>query len=302
MTTAPMFSVVIPTYNRADLLSRTLDSVFRQEERDFELIVVDDGSTDGTWSLLQAHADRLTALRQDNSGPSAARNRGIDRARGRYVVALDSDDLWFPWSLAKFREAIERTRAPVMLTGTWREFQEESDLSAVQREPLDVEVFDSYHATCGRRIHVSSGVSAYERRRLGDVGGFDPGMTNAEDHDLALRLGALGPFALIQRPILIGYRQHPGSIRDAEATSRALLECVARSRRGAYPGPSRAVGELLTLHTRPASLACLAAGRPDLAWSLYKRTLTLNLREGRLRYVFGFPLVSLLRTAATIKT
>jgi len=101
----PTVSVIIPTYNRANTLQRAIDSVRAQSFEDWELVIVDDGSTDGTPDLLSEYADRLgerlTILRQSNRGCSAARNRGIDYARGRFVAFLDSDDEFMPTKLGR---------------------------------------------------------------------------------------------------------------------------------------------------------------------------------------------------------
>jgi len=90
-------SVILPTYNRANLVGEAIESVLGQTHRDFQLIVVDDGSTDETPAVLARFADpRLRIIRQDNGGKSAARNRGLDEARGEFIAFLDSDDLWAP--------------------------------------------------------------------------------------------------------------------------------------------------------------------------------------------------------------
>jgi len=93
---APEVSIVIPTFNRGHLLGQSLSSVFAQDSACYEIIVVDDGSTDGTEQLVRGLDRRLCYVQQANRGPAAARNRGIGLARGRYVAFLDSDDLWFP--------------------------------------------------------------------------------------------------------------------------------------------------------------------------------------------------------------
>ena len=108
-----LFSVVIPTYNRAQLLRGTLESVWRQHFADFETIVVDDGSTDQTQEYLCTLGDKVQVIRQENCGPGAARNAGARAARGDYVALLDSDDLWFPWTLNVFANAIEQFGRPV---------------------------------------------------------------------------------------------------------------------------------------------------------------------------------------------
>ena len=99
MTGAPFFSVVIPVYNRADVFAMALQSVLDQTEQDFEIIVVDDGSTDDPKSAIDRYSDsRIRFLRQENKGGGAARNAGIDLARGRFIAFLDSDDWFLPTS------------------------------------------------------------------------------------------------------------------------------------------------------------------------------------------------------------
>lgn len=100
--TTPTVSVVIPTFNRAYCIGKTIDSVLTQTHRDLEAVVVDDGSTDGTAELLErtyGHEGRLRLLRQSNQGVSAARNLGLRACRGRFIALLDSDDEWLPWKI-----------------------------------------------------------------------------------------------------------------------------------------------------------------------------------------------------------
>ena len=97
----PLVSVIIPTYNRASVLQRAIRSVFVQTFRDFELIVVDDGSSDSTTDLLESFDGKLKAVVQKNHGVSAARNLGIKRSTGALLAFLDSDDEWLPEKLAR---------------------------------------------------------------------------------------------------------------------------------------------------------------------------------------------------------
>ena len=96
---APLVSVIIPTYNRAEIIEEAVDSVLAQDYKDFELIVVDDGSTDNTSEVLATYGDDIRVLYQENKGVSAARNRGISEAAGKLIAFLDSDDLWMPQKL-----------------------------------------------------------------------------------------------------------------------------------------------------------------------------------------------------------
>src|ERR1019366_7503629 len=105
MSQRPKFSIIIPTYNRLDYLKQALRSVWAQTFTDYEIIVVDDGSNDGTREYLNGLWSKLRILSQPNSGPGAARNVGIREAQGEYIALVDSDDLWFPWTLEIFARA-----------------------------------------------------------------------------------------------------------------------------------------------------------------------------------------------------
>lgn len=97
----PKVSVIIPVYNRENLIRRAIDSVLRQSYRDYEIVVVDDGSTDSTPRELDSYGGQIKVIRQANRGPYAARNAGIKSSEGEYIAFLDSDDEWFPERLAK---------------------------------------------------------------------------------------------------------------------------------------------------------------------------------------------------------
>jgi len=124
-----LFSAVIPTFNRSHLLQATLESVFAQTFTDYEIIVVDDGSTDDTQEMVKSYGKRVQFFCQENAGPGAARNLGVSHARGEYVAFLDSDDLWFPWTLAVFAELIDENTAPSILAAKVFEFRQERELA-----------------------------------------------------------------------------------------------------------------------------------------------------------------------------
>jgi glycosyltransferase involved in cell wall biosynthesis len=120
----PEVSVVIPTYNRAKVLSRAVKSVLNQGYRDFEIIVVDDGSTDNTEQVVGAFdKQQVKYVRHEkNMGPAAARNTGIGHANGKYIAFQDSDDEWFPQKLGRQVEILETAsdRVGGVYTGFWR--------------------------------------------------------------------------------------------------------------------------------------------------------------------------------------
>ena len=142
----PMFSVIIPTYNRADLIRAALDSVFAQEFKGYEVIVVDDGSTDSTREILESYDNRIRLFTQGNKGPGAARNLGLEHATGEYVTFLDSDDLWFPWTLETYKCVINEQQCPAFLSGALHYFLDENELCRVRQGMPRVKRFRSYLA------------------------------------------------------------------------------------------------------------------------------------------------------------
>ena len=113
----PLFSVIVPCYNRRHLLEQALESIWAQAFTDFEIIVIDDGSEDDTWEYLCELGSRVRALRQSNLGPGTARNYGAQYARGLYLAFLDSDDLWFPWTLSTYARVIAQFQFPTLVAG-----------------------------------------------------------------------------------------------------------------------------------------------------------------------------------------
>lgn len=134
----PLFTVVIPTYNRADFIVETINSVLAQTDTDFEIVVVDDGSTDDTQETVArsfGHLDKVRYVRQANAERGAARNRGIREARGQYVIFLDSDDLMRPNHLSALREIIEE-RPGVNYLATKYEFIRDGQVSSAGLEGI----------------------------------------------------------------------------------------------------------------------------------------------------------------------
>lgn len=291
------FSVIIPTHNRAGFLAETLESVFAQEERDFEIIVVDDGSTDATPEILRRYAGKIEILRQENRGPAAARNLGIDRARGEYVAFLDSDDRWFPWTLALYREAIERNGSPAMIAGTHVDFHDGAQPPIPERTPVELRAFADYLATAKAALWLGTCGVAIKTEALRKVGGFATHAFNAEDSDLWLRLGTQPGFVHIASPAVFAYRRHPASaVASLRKSFLGTMEMIRRESSGGYPGgESRCVErfEILTRHTRPLSVACARGSLVREAAKIYAGTFAWNLRLLRLRYLAAMPFLFL---------
>jgi len=292
----PLFSTVIPVFNRAALIQATLDSVLAQELPDQEVIVVDDGSTDATLETLATYGDRIRVLQQKNSGPAVARNLGIRHATGQYIATFDSDDLWFPWTLATYAEAIQRHGTPAFIAGAQFVFRNQSEVGAVQPAPLRAEYFDDYLASGDqwRWFGASSFVLRADAVRA--VGGFSTEWINADDADLALRLGTARGFVDIQSPATFAYREHAGSLKtEVDVSFRSLAYLVGQEQRGAYPGGEgrrRERREILTRHIRPFTLACVKDRAIGRGWNLYRRTLAWHLALRRWRYLCSYPVLA----------
>jgi glycosyltransferase involved in cell wall biosynthesis len=296
----PLFSVIIPTYNRAALIGQAVDSVFAQMYNDYEVIVVDDGSTDRTTDVLQDYGDRIRVLHQQNTGPGAARNAGVRQARGVYVAFLDSDDVWFPWTLATYYSVIQAYDRPSFVCGDCLKFTHADEIPTVPRLQLVHEKFEDYYAAVSQQdIWVGTCGTAILTGLLVEMGGFMEGYTNAEDSDLWLRLGTGRGFVHVTAPLVFGYRQSLGSARTlGHRTYAGLREMVLKEHAGAYPGGMarrRERLEIITRHVRPASIGCLRAGNWKGAWWLYRYTLRWQITLKRYKYMMAVPALSLLR-------
>lgn len=288
-----LFSVIIPTYNRADLIDSTVESVLAQEFPDFEIIVVDDGSTDGTFDLLARYGDKMRVLRQENRGTGAARNLGIKHATGCYAAFLDSDDVWFPWTLSTYAQVIREHDQPSFVTGLPFVFASADQLERVARCKIRVESFPDYYASSDTWRWFSASSFVIRRDRLEAATGFHEGW-GSEDADLAMMLGIEKRFVHITAPQTFGYREHLESLKVMPtyslSGSRLMLK---KEKNGLYPGGRSRKGnriEILTRQIRAVSLTCLRQRMHREAWELYRATFRWHCVLRRWKFLVGFPL------------
>ena len=222
----PRVSVIIPTYNRAALVAEAVASVLAQTCRDFEILVVDDGSTDGTAEALAAFAGQMTVLRQPaRRGVAAARNLGIAAARGRWLAFLDSDDLWLPEKLA--RQLAFLSAHPKLLLCQTEEIWVRRGVRV--NKPLT-------HRMAGgniflqslRRCLVSPSAVLLHRRLFEDHGGFDEDLPAAEDYDLWLRLSWRYPVGLVPEPLIIKRGGHPDQLSRQWGLDRHRIRALMK--------------------------------------------------------------------------
>ncbi len=206
----PTVSVVIPAYKHAAYIAQAIDSVLAQTFRDFELIVVNDGSPDNTAEVVKPYVESGQVTRyieQANAGQAAARNRGIAAARGRYIALLDDDDWWpadkLQWQVA----ALEPSSGAALVYGDALTHDGKRDRLHQRAIAPDVNVRRTF--LLKNRI-LSPGQALISSEAMTKVGGFDPALWGADDWDLYLRLAQVGRF-LYQPRLALHYRWHPGN-------------------------------------------------------------------------------------------
>lgn len=203
--------MIIPTYNRRDLLPRAIDSVLAQTRRVDEIIVVDDGSNDGTADMLQArYGERVKHVWQSNAGVSAARNHGLRLARGRYLALLDSDDEWLP----------EKTALQVAFLESRPDFG--MVVCDVERIDGDYRHIDVFHRRDVIRedgwalrwlLHNPALIPAsvmLRRQVVDQLGGFDETLRTAEDLEFHLRVARHWPIGVVEQALVRAMRGHEG--------------------------------------------------------------------------------------------
>jgi hypothetical protein len=299
----PLFSVIIPTYNRSALIGRALDSVLSQGRSDLEVIVVDDGSTDGTLEMLRRYDRRIQIFEQANKGPGAARNRGLKEARGEYVAFLDSDDLWFPWTCSTYQQVIERHGRPGFIAGKPFVFDSDDAPFPTGGDELKTLAFADYYASGDAWRWYSASSFVMRREAFLSVGGFTDNWVNAEDNHATMRMGTAKTFVQIISPATFGYRQHAGSaMSNQERNIAGMHLLIDDENAGRFPGGQARAKErmrIITRSVRAMAISLLNSGDRRAAWELYRRTFGWNLGLGRWAFLAGFPgraLTSRLRT------
>ena len=230
MPEAPAVSVVIPAYNAAWCVRKAIDSVLAQDFRDFEVIVVDDGSTDDTASVLSAYGDAIRVVRQTNGGLSNARNTGIRESGGEFVAFLDADDWWLPGKLGRqielmhsrpelgFSSTAARVEDPDgKLVNVWACAQWEASFL--------VHLFGSNADVAG------SGSAVIARRTLFQhAGDFDESLRSLEDIDMWMRLAAVADYVCLEEPMAVILKRPDSMSRNLEVMREAAIRVMEKNR------------------------------------------------------------------------
>lgn len=202
---APTVSVITPCFNAAPRIGTSIEAVLSQSYSDWELIIVDDGSTDGAADVVRAFSDpRIQLIEQPNGGPSAARNTGLKQARGTYIAFLDADDSWDGAFLGRMVDALEARPEAALAYCGWQNLGVAGGRGAPFIPP-DYErpdKVDTLLGGCRWPIHAA----VTRAHRIREVGGFDESLRASVDYDLWLRVACWHP--VVQVPEVLAYYHH----------------------------------------------------------------------------------------------
>jgi glycosyltransferase involved in cell wall biosynthesis len=225
MKTNPMISVIIPAYNRAQVIAEALQSVLDQTCTDYEIIVVDDGSTDETAEVIRGFTDRVRYVYQENRGSAAARNRGLQEARGDYIAFLDSDDLFTPEKLQKQVEYLQHNPHIGMVYSAY---------SNIDDNHNELDIVPAQHAGHIYRqlifqCKIATPTVMIRRQVVETVGEFDINLPMAQDVDYWIRIARHYEIGAINAPLTC-VRLHPDNKpRDPEKILNYFLYIAERN-------------------------------------------------------------------------
>ena len=256
----PQLSVVVPAYNRAWCLAEALDSVLAQDVAGVELIVVDDGSTDGTAQMLAGYGEAIRVLRQENRGVSAARNAGIAAAQAELLAFLDSDDVWLPGKLrAQVDFFAARPEALICQTEElWVKNGRRVNPGRRHRKRGGM-IFEASLELC----LVSPSAVMIRRELFERVGRFDEGLPACEDYDLWLRVSRRFPVHLIEAALIVKRGGHPDQLSRGWGLDRYRIASILKLLEGGdlTDGQRRAAVHVLQRKCAVYAGGCRKRGR-----------------------------------------
>ena len=260
----PTVSVIIPTYNRGWVLAEAIDSVLSQEFSDYELIVVDDGSTDNTREVLGSYGRDITVLQQANRGVSAARNRGIAASQAPLVAFLDSDDLWLPPKLGRQVEFFKNNPEALICQTEEHWVRNGKRVNPKRRhQKISGMIFVPSLALC-----LVSPSAVMIRKTLFDaVGPFDESLPACEDYDLWLRVSCRYPVFLIDEPLIVKRGGHPDQLSTAAGLDKFRIQSLKKLIESGRLSEKQELAALKTLREKCSVYAggCRKRGRADEA-------------------------------------
>ncbi|MDD2725082.1 MAG: glycosyltransferase [Methylovulum sp.] len=217
----PLVSVVVPVYNDESTINDTLTSIFSQDYKNLEVIVINDGSTDGTAAILDQYLDqykdRIKIIDQSNAGSAVARNQGIKTAQGKYIAFIDADDLWVPWKISTQVGYLEQHQDIGMVYNTWIELHDSADglpktpPNATELDAIAEEKSGWLYTRLLMECIVHTSSVLIVKKICDEAGGFDPNLRRGQDYDYWLRASQATQIMKL-KSVLSAYRIHSSSI------------------------------------------------------------------------------------------
>ena len=210
-------SIIIPTYNYAQYICEAIESVLNQTYKDFEIIVVDDGSTDNTKEVIKPYLNKIKYIYQQNSGPSAARNRGIKEAKGEYIAFLDADDIWLAQKLELQIKFMEKEKEVGLIFSDMILFNEKgiiknsflkeklffNKLSIKPLSSTEKVIYDNVFNALLQENFIPTNTVIVKKECFNKVGFFDETLFSVEDRDMWLRIGLFYDIGFINFPLVL---------------------------------------------------------------------------------------------------
>jgi len=218
-----MVSVIIPTFNRGYIVAEAIESVLSQTYRDFEIIVVDDGSTDNTREVLEPYRDRIRYFYQENKGVAGARNKGIEESRGAFIAFLDSDDIWLPEKLERQRQLFDHCpELGLVYTRFWRVYY---GGQKKKLEPKDKYLKKGYIYPQVLFTYLIWAGSVMARKDcFNRVGRFNTSLPLVQDRDMWLRIAREFKISFVNEPLVINRIQKDTVWASTSDTQRPMPE------------------------------------------------------------------------------
>lgn len=259
-----LVSVIISTYNRQAYVREAIESVLSQTYSPFELLVVDDGSTDNTSALLKAYQGRVDVLSQANRGVSAARNLGIRSARGAFIALLDSDDYWQPDKLALQMDWFDAH--PEALICQTEEIWIRNGVRinpGVRHKKQAGHIFEPSLALC----LISPSAVMMRTTLLEEVGLFDESLPACEDYDLWLRITCKYPVGLVKTPAIVKRGGHADQLSAMRELDKYRIHAIVKIlQKGVLSAAQRTAAiKMLTRKCRIYATGCRKRGRVEEA-------------------------------------
>ncbi len=232
------YSIVITCYNQREFIADAVESALSQKSSIREVIVVDDGSKDGSTDILKRYENSVRLLELPaNRGAIEARNRGAALASGEYLVFLDGDDLFVPWSLDVYEQLVTMRRPAVIVSGV-RYFHGPVPVFGPGDRPGRLEFVEYESLMAKDRPHGwYTCALVISRRVFQDVGGWTPGLFHLDDLDMAAKLGYCGKSIVVYSPFTALYRMHAGNtVHFVPPFLRSARLIIDREHAGLYPG------------------------------------------------------------------